>query len=208
MPELVKVTPDKELEFPPDMYTAHTVSVQITNMTDAHVAYKMKTTAPKSYLVKPSSGVVAPGPGTTVFVDIIMQPRVSPPDGSQDRFLLQAVKHSNTTALTKAEWDAVDKTELHDQKFVVKWTPSNKGSSPAALSEMPMATAISPNDLKSKYAAGQDRAQQLENDCKSLRKQVEELQSAGGAASGNSLVSLIVALLIGVVAGVVLSQVM
>lgn len=62
------------------------------NSTDTAVAFKVKTTAPKLYCVRPNSGRI--GPGESVEVSVLLQPmKEDPPLGTKckDKFLVQSV---------------------------------------------------------------------------------------------------------------------
>ncbi|RZC71518.1 hypothetical protein C5167_034678 [Papaver somniferum] len=66
-------------------------SLQLTNKTDEYVAFKVKTTNPKKYCVRPNTGIVLPG--TTFVVTVTMQAQKEAPQDMQckDKFLLQSV---------------------------------------------------------------------------------------------------------------------
>jgi len=68
--------------------------MQLTNKTDHYVAFKVKTTNPKQYCVRPNIGVVLPG--STCDVTVTMQAQESPPDMQcKDKFLVQSVAAEN-----------------------------------------------------------------------------------------------------------------
>jgi len=65
-------------------------TISISNPLDARVAFKIKTTAPKKYVVRPSSGVVEAR--SNVSVQVIMQAQKEyPPDfpNCRDEFMIQ-----------------------------------------------------------------------------------------------------------------------
>ncbi|KAL8166405.1 hypothetical protein V2J09_007904 [Rumex salicifolius] len=65
-------------------------NVQLINKTDQHVAFKVKTTSPKKYCVRPNVGVVLPNEACGFAV--IMQAQRSPPSdmNCKDKFLVQS----------------------------------------------------------------------------------------------------------------------
>ncbi|EER06906.1 Vesicle-associated membrane protein-associated protein SCS22, putative, partial [Perkinsus marinus ATCC 50983] len=89
MPSLLSVKPG-EIVFPNTLYQSVNTTLSLTNVDGDKkaVAFKIKTTAPRNYLVRPSSGVVAAD--ATVDVQIILQPQTSDPSLNTDRFLIQA----------------------------------------------------------------------------------------------------------------------
>lgn len=71
-------------------------AVTLSNSSNENVAFKIRTTAPRQYCVRPSQGVVMPGKRTKI--SIVMQPMDSWPaeSASRDKFMVQ----SCTTTLT------------------------------------------------------------------------------------------------------------
>lgn len=88
-----------ELKFRFEVRKQSPSSLQLYNPTDAPVAFKVKTTSPKKYCVRPNTGVVAPG--QTQEVTVIMQAQKEPPADLQnckDKFLVQCSQlESNAT---------------------------------------------------------------------------------------------------------------
>ena len=74
---IVLLTPDTELRFEPikgDPTGQYKATLQITNIskTGSNLAYKVKTTAPRHYVVKPNQGIL--DVGQTMSVDITLIP--------------------------------------------------------------------------------------------------------------------------------------
>ena len=59
--ELLQLTPAAELAFKFELRRNIPTTLSLRNPTGARVAFKVKTTSPKKYCVRPSSGVVEPG---------------------------------------------------------------------------------------------------------------------------------------------------
>ncbi|KAI3866345.1 hypothetical protein MKW92_051129 [Papaver armeniacum] len=80
-----------ELKFPFELKKKCSCSMQLTNQTDAPVAFKVKTTNPKEYCVRPNVGMVLPR--TTCDITVTMQARREAPQDMQckDKFLIQMV---------------------------------------------------------------------------------------------------------------------
>ncbi|KAF3780651.1 Vesicle-associated protein 1-2 [Nymphaea thermarum] len=88
--ELVSIQPN-ELRFPFELKKQISCSLQLTNQTDLYVAFKVKTTNPKKYCVRPNTGVVLPRSTCDVVVTMQAQ-RETPPDMQcKDKFLIQSV---------------------------------------------------------------------------------------------------------------------
>jgi hypothetical protein len=52
-------------------------SFKIGNITNQQLAFKVKTTAPKCYVVKPNSGIIEPGAGKNATINIVLQSSAS-----------------------------------------------------------------------------------------------------------------------------------
>ncbi|KAK7346713.1 hypothetical protein VNO80_21236 [Phaseolus coccineus] len=89
--ELLKIEP-LELKFAFELKKQISCSLQLSNKTDAYVAFKVKTTNPKKYCVRPNTGIVLPR--STCDVMVTMQAQREAPSDMQcrDKFLLQSVK--------------------------------------------------------------------------------------------------------------------
>lgn len=89
--ELLSIEP-LELKFPFELKKQISCSLQLSNKTDNYVAFKVKTTNPKKYCVRPNTGIVLPR--STCDVTVTMQAQKEAPSDMQckDKFLLQVVK--------------------------------------------------------------------------------------------------------------------
>ncbi|CAK8575120.1 unnamed protein product [Lathyrus sativus] len=81
----------QELQFPFELKKQISCDLQLSNKSDNCVAFKVKTTNPKRYCVKPNHGVVLPR--STCDVIVIMQAQKETPSDMQceDKFLIQNV---------------------------------------------------------------------------------------------------------------------
>ncbi|XP_022761207.1 vesicle-associated protein 2-2-like [Durio zibethinus] len=95
--ELLEIHP-QELRFTFELKKPSSCLIQLTNKTDQYVAFKVKTTSPKKYCVRPNTGIVKPKSASDFTVTMQAQ-RVAPPDlMCKDKFLIQsAVVPSGTS---------------------------------------------------------------------------------------------------------------
>nr|CAB3480040.1 unnamed protein product [Digitaria exilis] len=80
-----------ELAFPFEIMKQSSCSMQLTNKTGHYVAFKVKTTNPKQYCVRPNIGVVLPGS----TCDVTAQKELPPDMQCKDKFLVQSVAAEN-----------------------------------------------------------------------------------------------------------------
>ncbi|KAJ3706730.1 hypothetical protein LUZ61_010435 [Rhynchospora tenuis] len=72
--------------------------MQLTNKTDKYVAFKVKTTNPKKYSVRPNTGVVQPGSTCNVTVTMLAPKEIPQDYHCKDKFLVQSVVVEEGTA--------------------------------------------------------------------------------------------------------------
>lgn len=89
--ELLDIEP-MELKFPFELKKQIPCSLHLSNKTDSYVAFKVKTTNPKKYCVRPNTGIVLPKSTCEITVTMQAQKEAPPDMQSKDKFLLQSVK--------------------------------------------------------------------------------------------------------------------
>jgi len=160
--QLLTVNPEKTLVFNvEDLQAPCTTKLTLENSSDKYVAFKIKTTAPKSYLVRPSAGVVDPNGNQEV--QIILQPlTTAPSEQCQDRFLVQACMVESAQTLSREAWTELQKDQVQDQRLSVQMDITDSKSSKRG------------GELQTKY-------EELTQFCVALEKQKKELEVENAA---------------------------
>eukprot|EP01054_Gregarina_sp_Poly1_P004097 Gregarina_sp_Poly_1__4096@NODE_2247_length_2415_cov_282_563458_g1443_i0_p2_GENE_NODE_2247_length_2415_cov_282_563458_g1443_i0NODE_2247_length_2415_cov_282_563458_g1443_i0_p2_ORF_typecomplete_len236_score37_31Motile_Sperm/PF00635_26/1_2e27PapDlike/PF14874_6/0_00045Myosin_tail_1/PF01576_19/0_0061HALZ/PF02183_18/0_026DUF5001/PF16392_5/0_22CAMSAP_CC1/PF17095_5/2CAMSAP_CC1/PF17095_5/88_NODE_2247_length_2415_cov_282_563458_g1443_i088795 len=194
-PSILKFTPERVLEFNVTGGSQSHVVLQLENPSDSNVAFKIKTTAPKSYLVKPSSGVVLPH--SKQDVNILLIPMYEPPrDSSPDRFLVQSTVIPTSEPLTKEEWSELShiKERLEERRLSVNlnWLGFAAGlTGKADMSDtlhniIGRTPPVEHNELKAKYEELIAYSIAAEKQKKELEAQLDELRTKGGVNAPDS----------------------
>lgn len=187
------LNPDKTLVFQDG---SKETQLTVRNTSDSTIGYKVKTTAPKSYLVKPSSGYLEKG--ETQTVKISLQSNHMPTAGH--RFLVQTAKAADSSADVKAFWStmATKRDEIQESKLAVESAEVVPGSGPPANDG---------GDINQKYDNLLKYSHSVEQQYKKLQAQ---LKAGGGSGSGTSfqLWHVIVAMILAVVMAKFLETVM
>ncbi|XP_062175453.1 vesicle-associated protein 1-3 [Alnus glutinosa] len=128
--DLLNIQPT-ELKVQFELKRQSSSSMQLTNKTDKYVAFKVKTTNPKKYCVRPNAGIVLPR--TTCNVTVTMQaPKEVPPDlQCKDKFLLQSVvapDGATTKDITPEMFNKEDGKVVEEFKMRVTYIPANPPS--------------------------------------------------------------------------------
>merc|ERR1719348_172420 len=87
--DLLHLTPAQEVVFSTSPLGDLTGKVSLTNTSGKPLGYKIKTTSPEKYRVRPSTGCISPGQSVTVEIHVSGQKEVS--SLNRDKFLVTAV---------------------------------------------------------------------------------------------------------------------
>uniref|UniRef100_A0A453CFE5 MSP domain-containing protein n=2 Tax=Aegilops tauschii subsp. strangulata TaxID=200361 RepID=A0A453CFE5_AEGTS len=96
--ELLGIEP-LELRFPFEFMKQISCSMELTNRTDDYLAFKVKTTSPKKYCVRPNSGIVPPRSTSSVVVTMQALKQAPPDMQCKDKFLVQSAVVTEGTAV-------------------------------------------------------------------------------------------------------------
>lgn len=181
----VHFTPDKELQFEVVGGSQCMQSLVLENIQDTFVAFKIKTTAPRSYLVKPSSGIIAPR--AKQDINILLIPLFEPPkEPRADRFLVQTTTVNQNQPLSKEEWAEISskKENLAEKRLSVnlRWMGSSSEQSGMDVSSI-LAKPI-PEDykaLRSMYEELVTFVIALEKQKRELETELDETRRSGQA---------------------------
>ncbi|KAF5311610.1 hypothetical protein D9611_009401 [Ephemerocybe angulata] len=126
----VSLTPSNTLGFRRPLTSLVKRSLTITNNNAQPIAFKVKTTAPKLYCVRPNSGRVEPGESQEVSV-MLQALKEEPPLNAKckDKFLIQStvITPDKETMSLQEIWATTDTNEegrVHQQKLRVTYLPA------------------------------------------------------------------------------------
>ncbi|GAA5877297.1 hypothetical protein JCM3774_001629 [Rhodotorula dairenensis] len=162
----VTLSPSGQLGFQRPLTQLVKRTLSVTNSSNAHaVAYKVKTTAPKQYCVRPNSGRIEPG--ETVEVHVLLQPmKEDPAPGTKcrDKFLVQSVVITPDRESTPLPdlWKQLEDaerartdggaSEIHEQKIRCAYLPAP--DSDVAHSPIPEEAGAADGDASRMTSAG------------------------------------------------------
>lgn len=125
--QVLQIEPAHDIVFKGPFTDVITTYLDLTNPSDRQVCFKVKTTAPKQYCVRPNSGII-PSKGSAK-VAVMLQPfDYNGEEKSKHKFMVQtAYVPENETSLDNI-WKAVGAGELMDSKLrVVFEMPASSG---------------------------------------------------------------------------------
>ncbi|KAE8678632.1 Vesicle-associated protein 2-1 [Hibiscus syriacus] len=130
--QLISVQPNG-LKFAFELEKPSFCDLKVVNNTDHHVAFKVKTTSPKKYFVRPNTGVVQPLDSSVIRVTLQAQREYPPDMQCKDKFLLQSTVVPPNTDVDDLPADTFNKEstrEIQECKLKVFYVnPSSRGNS-------------------------------------------------------------------------------
>ncbi|GAU29287.1 hypothetical protein TSUD_226580 [Trifolium subterraneum] len=129
---LITISPD-ELRFHFELEKQTFCDLKVLNNTQSYVAFKVKTTSPKKYFVRPNTGVIHPWDSCIIRVTLQAQREYPPDMQCKDKFLLQSTIVAPNTDVDDLPADTFNKDSgnlIEDLKLRVSYiTTSPEGSS-------------------------------------------------------------------------------
>jgi len=115
--QVLVIEPPNELTFTGPFTQAVYSYMKLKNPSDKKVCFKIKTTAPKRYCVKPNSGVV--DPNTEVSIAVSLQPfEFDPNEKNKHKFMVQSMFAPEAGEINQDTlWKDADQNELMDSKL-------------------------------------------------------------------------------------------
>ncbi|XP_073131158.1 vesicle-associated protein 2-1 isoform X1 [Henckelia pumila] len=128
--QLVSVRPE-ELRFQFELEQQSYCDLKVTNNTENNVAFKVKTTSPKKYYVRPNTGVIHPWDSCVIRVTLQAQKEYPPEMQCKDKFLLQSTVVPPNTEVDDLPQDTFNKEgakPLEECKLRVVYMPPHTSS--------------------------------------------------------------------------------
>ncbi|CAL9209910.1 unnamed protein product [Musa hybrid cultivar] len=128
--QMISVYPE-ELTFEFELEKPSYCNIKVVNNTEHHVAFKVKTTSPKKYFVRPNASVVQPWDSCTITVTLQPQKEYPPDMQCKDKFLIQSAKVPPSNDIDEIPSDTFNKDGdkvIEELKLRVVYTsPSQSG---------------------------------------------------------------------------------
>lgn len=117
LPQILQLTPSSEIIFQGPFEHVVTSYLEIKNPSDTQVCFKVKTTAPRRYCVRPNSGVI--DPDGKVRIAIMLQPieRESQDERAKHKFMVQSTVIQNANLSAEEIWQKAQSKDIMDSKL-------------------------------------------------------------------------------------------
>lgn len=115
-PQVLQITPPQELSFQGPFTEVVTSTLNLHNPSDRKVCFKVKTTAPRRYCVRPNSGFV--DPNDSVTVSVMLQPiEGDATDKGKHKFMVQSMFATDACDELDKIWASAEPGDLMDSKL-------------------------------------------------------------------------------------------
>lgn len=194
--QILVLDPSGELKFKGSFTAVVTSELKLQNPSSKRVLFKVKTTAPKRYCVRPNSGILEPG--ASVVVAVMLQPFDNDSgEHSKHRFMVQSMlAPDEPVENVDLLWKDADPSQLMDSKLrcvfemspdsalgvnlgredVVKPTYSKDISSAETLVASPVSLSKNEDEMTNTRKLMEER-QRLLNDIERLRAENDSLKT-------------------------------
>ncbi|XP_060691917.1 vesicle-associated membrane protein-associated protein B/C [Hemiscyllium ocellatum] len=178
--QLLVLEPPNELKFRGPFTDVVTTNLKLSNPSDKNICFKVKTTAPRRYCVRPNSGVI--DAGTSINVSVMLQPfDYDPNEKSKHKFMVQSMVAPADCQDMEAVWKEAKPDDLMDSKLrCVFELPSenekthelemNKVTSTSLKTEASMMTKSTSSSLDD------SDLRKVMDDCRILKSEVQRLR--------------------------------
>ncbi|XP_076894557.1 vesicle-associated protein 2-1-like [Bidens hawaiensis] len=197
----------EELRFQVELEKPSHCDLKVYNATDKNIAFKVKTTSPKKYFVRPNTGIIPPW--DTCIIRVTLQAQLQHPPDMQcrDKFLLQCTPvppNSDSEELSATTFNKEAGKQLEEYRLKVVYVArTNQVNSDNNIK--PTSEFISNHEVQTARAARDaavNGATQLQQELDMLKKRNQK------KSHGFSIRLAITAGLIGIMVGLLLKLVL
>ncbi|KAG5070082.1 Vesicle-associated protein 2-1 [Glycine max] len=210
--QLISVSPD-ELRFHFELEKQTFCDLKVLNNSQNYVAFKVKTTSPKKYFVRPNTGVVQPWDSCIIRVTLQAQREYPPDMQCKDKFLLQSTTVNPNTDLDDLPPDTFNKesgNSVEELKLRVAYisptSPEDDASknsqslnssslSQSSLNKIPFLKSQALQNLKEERDAAARQTRQLQQELDMLKRRRNRRSDPGFSFTFAIFVGLLGALL-------------
>ncbi|XP_023669184.1 vesicle-associated membrane protein-associated protein B-like [Paramormyrops kingsleyae] len=177
--QVLLLEPQHELKFRGPFTDVVITTLKLANPTDKNVCFKVKTTAPRRYCVRPNSGVI--DAGTSINVSVMLQPfDYDPNEKSKHKFMVQSMVAPADMTDIEGVWKDAKPEELMDSKLkcVFELPAENEKTHDMDTNKVLSSSLLkSESSTLSKSASlddGEDK--KIMEECKRLQTEVQRLR--------------------------------
>ncbi|XP_022613716.1 vesicle-associated membrane protein-associated protein A [Seriola dumerili] len=190
--QILILDPPSDLRFKGPFTDVVTTNLKLKNPSDRRVCFKVKTTAPRRYCVRPNSGVI--DAGQAVSISVMLQPfDYDPNEKSKHKFMVQTIFAPPNVSDMDALWKDAKPDDLMDSKLrcvfelpsendkvndvdATKAAPvMNSAKADPAAAAVPVAASLDDTEMKKV----QEKCKRLQTEMNKLVEENRQLKEDG-----------------------------
>ncbi|KAL2595347.1 hypothetical protein AAZV13_11G034000 [Glycine max] len=199
--QLISVSPD-ELRFHFELEKQTFCDLKVLNNSENYVAFKVKTTSPKKYFVRPNTAVVQPWDSCIIRVTLQAQREYPPDMQCKDKFLLQSTTVNPNTdvddlppdTFNKESGNSVEELKLR-VAYISPTSPEGSSEDDASKNSQSFDTSSALQNLKEERDAAARQTRQLQQELDMLKNRRNRRSDPGFSLTFAIFVGLLGALL-------------
>ncbi|XP_062897649.1 vesicle-associated membrane protein-associated protein B/C isoform X3 [Mobula hypostoma] len=178
--QVLVLEPPNELKFKGPFTDVVTTNLKLSNPSDKNVCFKVKTTAPRRYCVRPNSGVI--DAGTSINVSVMLQPfDYDPNEKSKHKFMVQSMFAPADCQDMEAVWKEAKSDDLMDSKLrcVFELPSENEKTHDMEINKVTSTSLKTEASMMSKSTSSSlddSDMRKLMDDFRSLKSEVQRLR--------------------------------
>uniref|UniRef100_A0A3P9HFZ8 Vesicle-associated membrane protein-associated protein A n=1 Tax=Oryzias latipes TaxID=8090 RepID=A0A3P9HFZ8_ORYLA len=175
--QVLILDPPSDLKFKGPFTDVVTTNLKLKNPSDRKVCFKVKTTAPRRYCVRPNSGVI--DPGATVVISVMLQPfEYDPNEKSKHKFMVQTIFAPSHVSDMDSLWKESKPDDLMDSKLrCVFELPSENDKLVNAVDSVPVKAEPTVEDSELKKM--QEKCRRLQAEISKLNEENRQIKEDG-----------------------------
>lgn len=171
--QILILDPPGDLRFRGPFTDVVTSNLKLRNPSDRRVCFKVKTTAPRRYCVRPNSGLI--DPGATVTISVMLQPfEYDPNEKSKHKFMVQTIFVPAGVSDLEAMWKDAKPDDLMDSKLRCVFDMPSDNEKMNELESSKAASALSSSKADG-LSTDDTEMKKLMEDCKRLQTEAGKL---------------------------------
>ncbi|XP_051887134.1 vesicle-associated membrane protein-associated protein B/C isoform X1 [Pristis pectinata] len=178
--QVLVLEPPNELKFKGPFTDVVTTNLKLSNPSDKNVCFKVKTTAPRRYCVRPNSGVI--DAGTSINVSVMLQPfDYDPNEKSKHKFMVQSMFAPADCQDMEAVWKEAKSDDLMDSKLrcVFELPSENEKTHELEVNKVTSTSLKTEASMMSKSTSSSlddSDMRKVMDDCRILKSEVQRLR--------------------------------
>ncbi|CAB1446903.1 unnamed protein product [Pleuronectes platessa] len=179
--QILVLEPQHELKFRGPFTDVVTATLKLSNPTDRNVCFKVKTTAPRRYCVRPNSGII--DAGNSVNVSVMLQPfDYDPNEKSKHKFMVQSLLAPYDMTDMEGVWKEAKPEELMDSKLRCAFElplendKTHESESNQTISSSSVKTEHSVLPKSASVSLDDGEVKKIMEECKRLQMEVQRLR--------------------------------